>query len=77
MISGSELGEHPYEPITHASQAAAASYGDDPGSRGGTAGALREAGDPDTSVADLIGDVDPMKVAEGRSLGDPRPSTSG
>lgn len=25
---------------------------------------------PDTSVADLIGDVDPMKVAEGRSLGD-------
>ena len=26
---------------------------------------------PDTSVADLIGDVDPMKVAEGRALGDP------
>src|SRR3712207_7892617 len=26
---------------------------------------------PDTSVADLIGDVDPMKVAEGRTLGDP------
>ena len=26
---------------------------------------------PDTSVGDLIGDVDPMKVAEGRSLGDP------
>ncbi len=26
---------------------------------------------PDTSVADLIGDVDPIKVAEGRSLGDP------
>ena len=26
---------------------------------------------PDTSVADLIGDVDPMKVAEGRHLGDP------
>ena len=26
---------------------------------------------PDTSVADLIGDVDPVKVAEGRSLGDP------
>ena len=31
---------------------------------------------PDTSVADLIGDVDSMKVAEGRHLGDPRPSTS-
>jgi magnesium chelatase subunit I len=26
---------------------------------------------PDTSVGDLIGDVDPMKVAEGRTLGDP------
>ena len=26
---------------------------------------------PDTSVADLVGDVDPMKVAEGRQLGDP------
>ncbi len=27
---------------------------------------------PDTSVADLIGDVDPVKVAEGRTLGDER-----
>jgi magnesium chelatase subunit I len=26
---------------------------------------------PDTSVGDLIGDVDPIKVAEGRRLGDP------
>ncbi|MFD0851535.1 sigma 54-interacting transcriptional regulator, partial [Actinomadura adrarensis] len=26
---------------------------------------------PDTSVGDLIGDVDPIKVAEGRALGDP------
>lgn len=26
---------------------------------------------PDTSVGDLVGDVDPIKVAEGRSLGDP------
>ena len=26
---------------------------------------------PDTSVGDLVGDVDPVKVAEGRSLGDP------
>ncbi|RNL80496.1 magnesium chelatase [Nocardioides marmorisolisilvae] len=73
VISGSELGEHPYEPVTHASQRAVAEYGDD----------LRiswkhrderyseKLATPDTSVADLIGDVDPMKVAEGRSLGDP------
>jgi magnesium chelatase subunit I len=26
---------------------------------------------PDTSVGDLIGDIDPVKVAEGRTLGDP------
>jgi len=26
---------------------------------------------PDTSVGDLVGDIDPVKVAEGRSLGDP------
>jgi magnesium chelatase subunit I len=26
---------------------------------------------PDTSVGDLIGDIDPIKVAEGRPLGDP------
>ena len=26
---------------------------------------------PDTSVGDLVGDVDPTKVAEGRTLGDP------
>ncbi|HEU5265277.1 MAG TPA: sigma 54-interacting transcriptional regulator, partial [Jatrophihabitans sp.] len=26
---------------------------------------------PDTSVGDLIGDVDPIKVAQGRTLGDP------
>ena len=26
---------------------------------------------PDTSVGDLVGDVDPIKVAEGRTLGDP------
>ncbi|MCB8954929.1 MAG: magnesium chelatase [Nocardioides sp.] len=73
VISGSELGEHPYEPITHASQAAAASYGDDlrVSWRHRSERYSEKLATPDTSVADLIGDVDPMKVAEGRSLGDP------
>ncbi|HEY0904901.1 MAG TPA: magnesium chelatase [Marmoricola sp.] len=73
VISGSELGEHPYEPITHASQVAAASYGDDlPITwRHRDERYAEKLATPDTSVADLIGDVDPMKVAEGRSLGDP------
>ena len=73
IIDGSELGEHPYEPITHASIRRAAELGDDLP----IAWKAREEryaeklATPDTSVADLIGDVDPMKVAEGRSLGDP------
>lgn len=73
VIEGSELGEHPFEPITAESRRRAEELGD----------ALPVAwvhrderyaeklATPDTSVADLIGDVDPMKVAEGRSLGDP------
>ncbi|GAA4711303.1 magnesium chelatase [Nocardioides conyzicola] len=73
VISGSELGEHPYEPITHASQIAAATYGDDlrVSWRHRDERYAEKLATPDTSVADLIGDVDPMKVAEGRSLGDP------
>ena len=73
MISGSELGEHPYEPITVQSRQAAATYGDDlrVSWRHRDERYAEKLATPDTSVADLIGDVDPMKVAEGRSLGDP------
>jgi magnesium chelatase subunit I len=73
VISGSELGEHPYEPITVSSRAAAATYGDDlrVSWRHRDERYAEKLATPDTSVADLIGDVDPMKVAEGRSLGDP------
>ena len=73
VISGSELGEHPYHPITVGSRAAAASYGDDLriSWRHRSERYSEKLATPDTSVADLIGDVDPMKVAEGRSLGDP------
>ncbi len=73
VIEGSELGEHPFEPISPASIRRADELGE------GLPIAwvhrdLRYAeklATPDTSVADLIGDVDPIKVAEGRSLGDP------
>jgi len=73
VISGSELGEHPYDPITVTSQRAAAEYGDDLriSWRHRDERYAEKLATPDTSVADLIGDVDPMKVAEGRSLGDP------
>jgi len=73
VIDGSELGEHPYEPITVTSRRRAAELGDDlpVGWRHRDERYAEKLATPDTSVADLIGDVDPMKVAEGRSLGDP------
>jgi magnesium chelatase subunit I len=73
VIEGSELGEHPCEPITHASRRLAADLGDDlpVAWRHRSERYAEKLATPDTSVADLIGDVDPIKVAEGRSLGDP------
>ena len=73
VIEGSELGEHPYEPITHESKRRALELGDNlpVAWRHRSERYAEKLATPDTSVADLIGDVDPMKVAEGRSLGDP------
>jgi magnesium chelatase subunit I len=73
VIEGAELNEHPYDPITPASKRRAGEFGDDLA----VAWVHRDEryaeklATPDTSVGDLIGDVDPMKVAEGRTLGDP------
>jgi magnesium chelatase subunit I len=73
VIAGSELNEHPYAPLTPASRRRVAEQGDDlpvawlhRSLRYG-----EKLATPDTSVGDLIGDVDPVKVAEGRALGDP------
>ncbi|MCL2613934.1 MAG: magnesium chelatase [Nocardioidaceae bacterium] len=73
VIAGSELGEHPFEPITAQSRAAVAERGEalPVAWRHRSERYAEKLATPDTSVADLIGDVDPMKVAEGRSLGDP------
>ncbi|HXH77692.1 magnesium chelatase [Nocardioides sp.] len=73
VISGSELGEHPYDPITVGAKQAVEAHGDDLriSWRHRDERYAEKLATPDTSVADLIGDVDPMKVAEGRSLGDP------
>ena len=73
VIAGSEIGEHPGEPIVPASRRRVAEMGDDlPISwRHRSERYAEKLATPDTSVADLIGDVDPVKVAEGRSLGDP------
>src|SRR4051795_120115 len=73
VIAGAELGEPPLEPITHQSKRRALEEGDDlPVEwRHRDERYTEKLATPDTAVADLIGDVDPMKVAEGRSLGDP------
>ncbi|MFD4180100.1 sigma 54-interacting transcriptional regulator [Rhodococcus sp. NPDC058514] len=73
VIEGAELGEHPYEPITPASIRRSAALGDElpVAWRHRDARYSEKLATPDTSVADLVGDVDPVKVAEGRSLGDP------
>jgi magnesium chelatase subunit I len=73
IIAGVELGEHPLEPISPAGRRLAAELGDDlpVAWRHRSERYAEKLATPDTSVGDLIGDVDPVKVAEGRSLGDP------
>ncbi|MBA8928406.1 magnesium chelatase subunit I [Kutzneria viridogrisea] len=73
VIEGAELAEHPLEPITPASLRRAAELGDElPVTWLHRSQRYTEKlATPDTSVGDLIGDVDPVKVAEGRALGDP------
>ena len=72
-VAGCEIHDDPYEPVCVRCRRLAAELGDD------LPIAWRHRDDryteklatPDTSVGDLIGDVDPVKVAEGRTLGDP------
>ncbi|MDR7303427.1 ATP-binding protein [Haloactinomyces albus] len=73
VIEGSELDEHPLEPITPVSRRRAVEQGDALPViwRHRSERYVEKLATPDTAVADLVGDVDPVKVAEGRSLGDP------
>lgn len=73
VIAGSVLNEHPLHPLTPSSRALVAEAGDDlpvawlhRSMRYG-----EKLATPDTSVGDLIGDVDPIRIAQGRTLGDP------
>ena len=73
VVADSDLREDPLAPITDATRRRIEEEGDDL--------AIvwvhrddryaEKLATPDTAVADLIGDVDPMRVAEGRRLGDP------
>jgi magnesium chelatase subunit I len=73
VVEGCEINDHPYAPVCTRCQALARESGDElpvawkhRDERYG-----EKLATPDTSVGDLIGDVDPIKIAEGRTLGDP------
>ncbi|HVQ89255.1 MAG TPA: sigma 54-interacting transcriptional regulator, partial [Actinomycetes bacterium] len=72
-VAGCEINDHPYEPACVRCRRLAAELGDElpvtwlhRSQRYG-----EKLATPDTSVGDLVGDIDPIKVAEGRTLGDP------
>jgi len=73
VVTGCEINDHPYSPVCASCKRRAAELGDalpvtwrHRDERYG-----EKLATPDTSVGDLIGDIDPVKVAEGRTLGDP------
>lgn len=73
VIDGCEINDHPYAPVCARCKRLAAEAGNDlpitwkhRDDRYG-----EKLATPDTSVGDLVGDVDPVRVAEGRTLGDP------
>lgn len=72
IVAGSEINDDPYEPISRYARDLVAEHGED--TRIDWVHRDRRYGEklatPDTSVADLIGEVDPIKVAEGRYLSD-------
>ncbi|MEX1145011.1 MAG: magnesium chelatase [Acidimicrobiia bacterium] len=72
IIAGSEINDDPYEPISHHARLLVAERGDETPiewvHRDRRFG--EKLATPDTSIADLIGEVDPIKVAEGRYLSD-------
>jgi magnesium chelatase subunit I len=71
-IAGSELHDDPFSPVSQHAKAVLAQHG--PATPIHWVHRSERFGEklatPDVSTADLIGDVDPMKVVEGRSLAD-------
>jgi magnesium chelatase subunit I len=72
IVAGSEINDDPYDPISHHARVLVAERGDEAPIE--WVHRERRFGEklatPDTSIADLIGEVDPIKVAEGRYLSD-------
>jgi magnesium chelatase subunit I len=73
VVAGCEINDHPYAPVCTRCRRLADELGDDlpVGWRHRSERYGEKLATPDTSVGDLVGDVDPVRVAEGRTLGDP------
>jgi magnesium chelatase subunit I len=71
-VAGSEINDDPYHPVSRYARDVVAERGDDTPvewiHRSRRFG--EKLATPDTSIADLIGEVDPIRVAEGRYLAD-------
>ncbi len=72
IVQGCEINDNPYQPICRSCRKKAAEMGDalpvqwiDRDARYG-----EKLATPDVSIADLVGEIDPIKVAEGRYLAD-------
>ncbi|HUB71392.1 MAG TPA: sigma 54-interacting transcriptional regulator [Acidimicrobiales bacterium] len=72
IVAGSEILDDPFHPVSRYAQDLIAQKGDEcPIEWAGRDDRFGEKlATPDTSIADLIGEVDPVKVAEGRYLSD-------
>ena len=72
IIAGSEINDDPYAPVSRHARDLVAEHGEETPitwvHRDDRFG--EKLATPDTSIADLIGEVDPIKVAEGRYLSD-------
>ena len=72
IVAGSEINDDPYGPVSRHARDLVAEMGDDTElgwvHRDDRYG--EKLATPDTSIADLIGEVDPIRVAEGRYLSD-------
>ncbi|MGZ4717893.1 MAG: magnesium chelatase [Acidimicrobiales bacterium] len=72
IVAGSEINDDPYNPVSAHARHLIAEQGDDTPiawvHRSDRFG--EKLATPDSSIADLIGEVDPIKVAEGRYLSD-------
>src|SRR4051794_25964561 len=73
VVAGCEINDDPMAPVCSRCRRLAEEQGDElpVAWKHRSERYVEKLATPDTSVGDLVGDVDPVKVAEGRTLGDP------